>query len=131
MFTTIIGCKHSFDTGAITADGHVRIFSMGAVVALGLDGVNIIFYISFSSLVVKSKITLIERIYEDHEMLVDNLMIWTRDSKNRLLFVTRPERTMLFEQPELLSGPNSTTRGDNVDECSRSNMIEVSLILMV
>ncbi|XP_054271121.1 amyloid beta A4 precursor protein-binding family B member 1-interacting protein-like isoform X1 [Macrosteles quadrilineatus] len=66
----------------------------------------------------------LERVYEDHEQLVDNLMIWTRDSKNRLLFVKRPERTMLFEQPELLSGPNSMTRGDNVDECSRNNMIE-------
>lgn len=71
---------------------------------------------------------LTERVYEDHEALVDNLMIWTRDSKNRLLFVKRPERTMLFEQPELLSGPNSTTRGDYVDKCSRNNMIEVSSI---
>ncbi|XP_046670897.1 amyloid beta A4 precursor protein-binding family B member 1-interacting protein-like isoform X1 [Homalodisca vitripennis] len=66
----------------------------------------------------------LERVYEDHEPLVDNLMIWTRDSKNRLLFVKRPERTMIFEQPELLSGPNNTTRGDNVDECSKNNMIE-------
>lgn len=72
-----------------------------------------------------------ERVYEDHEPLVDNLMVWTRDSKNRLLFVKRPERTMLFEQPELLSGPNSTTRGDNVDECSKNNMIEVRIFCLL
>lgn len=67
----------------------------------------------------------LERVYEDHEALVDNLMVWTRDSKNRLLFVERPERTMLFEQPEILSGPNNATRGDNIDEYSRNNLIEV------
>lgn len=43
-----------------------------------------------------------ERVYEDHELLVDNLMMWTRDSKNKLLFLERAEeRTRLFLQPEL------------------------------
>lgn len=42
-----------------------------------------------------------ERVYEDHELLVDNLMMWTRDSKNKLLFLERAEeRTRLFLQPE-------------------------------
>lgn len=46
---------------------------------------------------------LLERVYEEHELLVDNLMLWTRDSKNRLLFVERPERTLIFENPSLFS----------------------------
>ncbi|XP_050526232.1 amyloid beta A4 precursor protein-binding family B member 1-interacting protein isoform X2 [Daktulosphaira vitifoliae] len=44
-----------------------------------------------------------ERVYEEHELLVDNLMLWTRDSKNRLLFVERPERTQIFENPSLFN----------------------------
>lgn len=46
----------------------------------------------------------LERVYEEHELLVDNLMLWTRDSKNRLLFVERPERTLIFENPSLFNG---------------------------
>lgn len=45
----------------------------------------------------------LERVYEEHELLVDNLMLWTRDSKNRLLFVERPERTLIFENPSLFN----------------------------
>lgn len=44
-----------------------------------------------------------ERVYEEHELLVDNLMLWTRDSKNRLLFVERPERTLIFDCPSLFN----------------------------
>lgn len=39
-------------------------------------------------------------------------MLWTRDSKNRLLFVERPERTLIFENPWLFNNnqqsPNTT-----------------------
>lgn len=49
---------------------------------------------------------LLERVYEEHELLVDNLMLWTRDSKNRLLFVERPERTLIFENPSLFNADN-------------------------
>lgn len=38
--------------------------------------------------------------YEDHEMLVDNLMLWTRESKNRILFAERPDKISLFQSPE-------------------------------
>lgn len=65
-----------------------------------------------------------ERIYEDHEQLVDNLMLWTRDSKNRLLFVERPERTLIFEQPEILCSRNDTQKNEIIDEYTRNNMIE-------
>lgn len=50
--------------------------------------------------------------YEDHEMLVDNLMLWTRESKNKILFAERPEKIALFQSPEkfLLSEDD---RGNN------------------
>lgn len=41
-----------------------------------------------------------ERVYEDHEMLVDNVMLWTRDSKNKILFSERPDKIALFQTPE-------------------------------
>jgi len=50
----------------------------------------------------------LERVYEEHELLVDNLMLWTRDSKNRLLFVERPERTLIFECPSLFNANRQT-----------------------
>ncbi|XP_031343223.1 ras-associated and pleckstrin homology domains-containing protein 1-like isoform X2 [Photinus pyralis] len=66
-----------------------------------------------------------ERVYEDHELLVDNLMLWTRDSKNKIYFAERPDKTLLFSQPEkfLLS---SSDKRDNTDydEHSRSMLLE-------
>lgn len=41
-----------------------------------------------------------ERVYEDHEMLVDNLMLWTRESKNKILFAERSDKMSLFQTPE-------------------------------
>lgn len=38
--------------------------------------------------------------YEDHEMLVDNLMLWTRESKNKIFFAERPDKISLFQTPE-------------------------------
>lgn len=36
-------------------------------------------------------------------------MLWTRDSKNRLLFVERPERTLIFENPSLFNDNHQTS----------------------
>lgn len=61
-----------------------------------------------------------ERLYEDHELLVDKLMMWDRDSKNRILFVERPEKVLLFQRPELFlpeSGVSVTPK--DMDECYR------------
>lgn len=33
-------------------------------------------------------------------MLVDNLMLWTRESKNKILFAERPDKITLFQTPE-------------------------------
>uniref|UniRef100_A0A8C4NDZ2 Amyloid beta (A4) precursor protein-binding, family B, member 1 interacting protein n=1 Tax=Eptatretus burgeri TaxID=7764 RepID=A0A8C4NDZ2_EPTBU len=42
----------------------------------------------------------LERFYEDHENLVENLVTWTRDSENLLTFVERREKYSLFRMPE-------------------------------
>lgn len=62
--------------------------------------------------------------YEDHELLVDNLMMWTRDSKNKLLFLERAEeRTRLFLQPELfLLGKQEFV---DFDDHARALLLEV------
>ncbi|CAH4038374.1 uncharacterized protein LOC123718691 isoform X2 [Pieris brassicae] len=58
-----------------------------------------------------------ERVYEDHEMLVDNLMLWTRESKNKILFAERPEKNLLFQTPEkfLLSEDDRGWSSDHDD----------------
>lgn len=61
-----------------------------------------------------------ERLYEDHELLVDKLMMWDRDSKNRILFVERPEKVMLFLRPERFLPENGmTAQPKDMDECNR------------
>lgn len=44
---------------------------------------------------------LTERIFEDHENLVENLLNWTRDSHNKLMFVERIEKYALFKNPQV------------------------------
>lgn len=66
-----------------------------------------------------------ERVYEDHEMLVDQLMLWTRDSRNTLLFVERPQKYGLFIRPEdFLLAESSSERDRNLDDDARSNLID-------
>ena len=64
-----------------------------------------------------------ERVYEDHELLVDNLMMWTRDSKNKIIFNERPDKYQLFSNPEtyLLS---STDILCDYDDHSRAMLLE-------
>ncbi|XP_066593265.1 abnormal cell migration protein 10 [Prorops nasuta] len=65
-----------------------------------------------------------ERVYEDHELLVENLLLWTRDSKNKLLFVERPDKTQLFLTPErFLLGPSDRSGGE-YDDHSRNILLE-------
>ncbi|KAJ8946267.1 hypothetical protein NQ318_004636 [Aromia moschata] len=66
-----------------------------------------------------------ERFYEDHELLVDNLLLWTRDSKNKIYFVERQDKIKLFLQPEkfLLLSTDKKENND-FDEHSRNMLLE-------
>ncbi|XP_046420011.1 amyloid beta A4 precursor protein-binding family B member 1-interacting protein isoform X1 [Neodiprion fabricii] len=65
-----------------------------------------------------------ERVYEDHELLVENLLLWTRDSKNKLLFVERPDKTQLFLSAEkFLLGPSDRSNAE-YDDHSRNILLE-------
>uniref|UniRef100_H3D1U9 Ras association (RalGDS/AF-6) and pleckstrin homology domains 1 n=1 Tax=Tetraodon nigroviridis TaxID=99883 RepID=H3D1U9_TETNG len=47
-----------------------------------------------------SELQMAERIFEDHENLVENLLNWTRDSQNRLMFTERIEKYAVFKNPQ-------------------------------
>ena len=42
-----------------------------------------------------------ERILEDHDSLVENMVMWTRDTKNKILFESRHLKNDLFKCPEV------------------------------
>ncbi len=67
----------------------------------------------------------IERVYEDHENLVENCLMWKVDSKNTLWFIERPEKFDIFKRPELyLLGSSSSQKGDLMEEHSRQELLE-------
>uniref|UniRef100_A0A131YD94 Amyloid beta A4 protein-binding family B member 1-interacting protein n=1 Tax=Rhipicephalus appendiculatus TaxID=34631 RepID=A0A131YD94_RHIAP len=67
-----------------------------------------------------------ERAYEDHENLVENLLLWTRDSSNRILFVEREEKYDLFVRPEnYLLGGSSSEHGAELDDDAKLALIDV------
>ncbi|XP_072220415.1 amyloid beta A4 precursor protein-binding family B member 1-interacting protein-like [Leuresthes tenuis] len=43
----------------------------------------------------------IERGFEDHEYLVEPLSGWTRNSENKIYFVSRPQKYVMFTDPQL------------------------------
>lgn len=51
-----------------------------------------------------------ERIFEDHENLVENLLNWTRDSHNKLMFIERIEKYALFKNPQVTAPHTQTHR---------------------
>ncbi|XP_030381947.1 abnormal cell migration protein 10 [Scaptodrosophila lebanonensis] len=65
-----------------------------------------------------------ERLFEDHELLVDNLMTWNSDAGNRVLFQQRQDKVALFARPELyLPGPQMAP-GCQHDEHTRHMLLE-------
>ncbi|XP_061497476.1 ras-associated and pleckstrin homology domains-containing protein 1 isoform X1 [Anopheles gambiae] len=65
-----------------------------------------------------------ERLFEDHEMLVDNLMLWNRDSKNRVLFLQRPDKVALFKTPEAFLPGTQMAPGSEHDEHTRTMLLD-------
>lgn len=65
-----------------------------------------------------------ERLYEDHELLVDSLMLWSRDSKNRVLFLKRPDKTILFNTPEHFINGTQMAPGSDHDEHTRAMLLD-------
>merc|ERR1719431_2272075 len=66
-----------------------------------------------------------ERVYEDHELLVENCLLWKVDSKNTLWFIERPEKFDLFIRPEVyLLGSTSSQKDDQMEEHCRQELIE-------
>ncbi|KAF2367295.1 Ras-associating (RA) domain [Trinorchestia longiramus] len=66
-----------------------------------------------------------ERVYEDDEMLVENLLLWARDSQNKLFFLDRPDKYMLFWQPEqYLNTTQAAPLETPLDDEARNSMIE-------
>lgn len=57
----------------------------------------------------------------------DNLRQWTRDSKNKLFFVERAERLLLFERPEIYHPEFAKNSVSTIEEKSLQNaLINVS-----
>ena len=66
-----------------------------------------------------------ERVYEDHELLVENCLLWKVDSKNTLWFIERPEKFDLFSRPEnYLLGSSSSQKDDAMEEHCRQELVE-------
>lgn len=66
-----------------------------------------------------------ERVYEDHENLVENCLMWKVDSKNTLWFIERPEKYDVFVRPErYLLGSSSSQKGDTMEDHSRQELLE-------
>ncbi|XP_076120610.1 ras-associated and pleckstrin homology domains-containing protein 1a isoform X2 [Alosa pseudoharengus] len=73
-----------------------------------------------------------ERIFEDHENLVENLLNWTRDSQNKLMFIERIEKYALFKNPQnyLLGRKETCEMADRnkealLEECFGGSSISV------
>ncbi|XP_058446160.1 abnormal cell migration protein 10 isoform X2 [Malaya genurostris] len=65
-----------------------------------------------------------ERLFEDHELLVDNLMLWSRDSKNKVLFLQRLDKISLFKSPELFLPGTQMAPGSDHDEHTRVMLLD-------
>ncbi|KPP69949.1 hypothetical protein Z043_111255 [Scleropages formosus] len=73
-----------------------------------------------------------ERIFEDHENLVENLLNWTRDSHNKLMFTERIEKYALFKNPQnyLLGRKETSEMADRnkealLEECFCGSSVSV------
>jgi len=65
-----------------------------------------------------------ERLFEDHELLVENLLMWSIHSKNRVMFLQRPDKVSLFIKPEVFLPGTQMAPGSDHDEHTRAMLLE-------
>ena len=61
------------------------------------------------------------RCFEDHEILMETLLSWSIESRNKILFLSRPERYDLFRRPERYLAAGSL---DQWDQQSRQTLLQ-------
>lgn len=67
----------------------------------------------------------LERFYEDSESLVENVLLWGRESSNRLYFMEKEEKYDLFLNPErYLLGVDSSQSGAQLDDEARASLVD-------
>ncbi|XP_076349372.1 uncharacterized protein LOC143246476 isoform X3 [Tachypleus tridentatus] len=67
----------------------------------------------------------LDRMFEDHENLVENILLWTQDSTHKLLFQRKEEKYDVFANPEdYLLGCTSSQKGAEMDDEGKATLIE-------
>ena len=61
---------------------------------------------------------------EHHDNVVENLLMWTRESNNKLLVVERPAKYDVFKHPEVIL---ANVLPDSVVDISRMNNICIGI----
>ncbi|XP_022237619.1 ras-associated and pleckstrin homology domains-containing protein 1-like isoform X2 [Limulus polyphemus] len=67
----------------------------------------------------------LDRMFEDHENLVENILMWTQDATHKLLFQKKEEKYDVFANPEdYLLGCTSSQKGAEMDDEGKATLIE-------
>lgn len=51
-----------------------------------------------------------ERVFEDHEYLEEPLSTWGHNSQNKIYFVSKPQKYVMFTEPQVSSVPLTNVR---------------------
>ncbi|XP_076328374.1 abnormal cell migration protein 10-like isoform X1 [Tachypleus tridentatus] len=67
----------------------------------------------------------LDRIFEDHENLLENILMWTPDATHKLFFVKEQDKNDVFVNPEhYLLGSTSSQNSMEFDDEGRATLIE-------
>lgn len=83
-------------------------------------------YIIFIKKLGSSFVLNAERGFEDHEYLVEPLSAWTRDSKNKIIFLLRPNKYLFFKDPQVSTVDNRAPNIKHQTEENRLNQGEIT-----